>query len=557
MTSVAAGPETALTQGEYFGAYPLAAIRESPLNPRTHYDPAALAELAANLRSQGQITPGLARPVPRGEEVVIEGLFGPERWAVVELAAGHRRRRALELAGIPSMALVVRPMDDAAFVEVLSVENLQRDDLHPLEEAQGFRTLMERAGYDIPRLAARVGRAPGYVYDRLKLLQLVPDAQALFLADRFTLGHAILLARLGPSDQERAIESRRSGNGRIGGLFVHEAALLSLEEEEALDAALDADDEAQDPVARTAGLKPVSVRELQGWIDRHVRFRPEEVDLPNLFPETEQALQVATEQELKVVKITREHLVTDEAKDPSERTYGNRAWKRADGQIAEPPDYTAKPGTQQPATCDHAVMGVVVAGPGRGEAFLVCIAKQKCRVHWAKEQRDAAKRAKEGPRTKQPAPLEDWKARQAKEDAERARWDKARPSILEAIATELTTIEVQPAAALVLDYLTSHRKDRAPASLAGTSAEAVLRQAAYLVLASQVSNSWSAAREWPRVLKPFGVDPKKIRDQVAPPPKAERTAKPTGVPKKSTAKSKKKRAGDVARAKAKRKGGAA
>lgn len=567
MTSVAAGPEIDRDLGEYFGAYPLAAIRESPLNPRTHYDPKALEELAQNLRAQGQITPGLVRFADPPEAIKIDGAV----WEVVEIAAGHRRRRALGLAELETMAVIRRRMDDAEFIEVLNCENLQRDNLHPLEEAQGFRTLMERAGYEVGRLAARVGRDRSYVYDRLKLLQLVPDAQALFLAGRFELGHAVLLARLGPSDQERAIESRRSGNGRIGGLFVNEAALLSVEEEEALDVALDAPEGAQDPVARTAGLKPVSVRELKGWIDRHVRFRPEEVDLPNLFPETEQALQVATEQELKVIKITREHLVTDEAKDPSERTYGNRAWKRADGVKVEENTFHSAKGKQVPSTCEHAVMGVVVAGPGRGEAFLVCIAKQKCQVHWGAEIRAAARVAKakagvaargEGPADRAAAfkrEQESWEEQQAREHAERKRWEKAGPAILEALVTRLPEVSVAGVGLFVVETTEGYNAPKMPVALLGQSPEAFLRQAAYRLMDQSLSSSlWRAEKEWPRLLKWLGIDPKKIRDQVAPLPKAE---KPKAVKKakksKAAGKPKKKRAGDVARAKAKKKGASA
>lgn len=545
MTSVAAGPEIDRDLGEYFGAYPLAAIRESPLNPRTHYDPKALEELAQNLRAQGQITPGLVRFADPPEAIKIDGAV----WEVVEIAAGHRRRRALGLAELETMAVIRRRMDDAEFIEVLNCENLQRDNLHPLEEAQGFRTLMERAGYDIPRIAARVGRATTYVYDRMKLLQLIPDAQALFLADRFTLGHAVLLSRLDPSDQARALESRRSGNGRIGGLFVHEQALDPVEPHP---------DEPFDELA--GGVKPVSVREFQGWIDRHVRFRPDAEDLPNLFPATEQALAAAQEEELKVVKITREHLVSDEAKDPSERTYGNRAWKRADGLVAEPPDYTAKAGSETPATCDHAVMGVVVAGPGRGEAFKVCLAKKKCKTHWAKEMREAARAAKQPPRSHQPDQSQKWQEQDRRRREEVARWEKARPELLRAVVSALQVIDLGVLGELVLAHCLGYGRPKAtPAELAGFSADATLRQGVFRLMDKALAASWDAPTSWPQALKPLGIDPRKIVDQVAPkekPAKAQSAAKSKSVPKNAAPKKakKKKRAGDVARARAKQKG---
>jgi ParB/RepB/Spo0J family partition protein len=371
-------PSRQIDSGQYFAAYPLAAIRESPLNPREHYDTTALQELAANLAAQGQLMPGLARVIESEAEVEV----GRNLWPVVELAAGHRRRRALLLAGLPTMALVSRIMTDAEFAEALVTENPQHNDLHPLEQARGYRMLMEQAGYDIARVASRMGKDRSTIYDRVKLLQLVPDAQALFMAGRFELGHAVLLARLSPSDQKRAITTVRSNDGKTGGLFIPEAfGLFGEGKDEAA---------GKDPLARTQGMKPVSVREFQKWIDRNIRFRPESEDLPNLFPATAEALTEAAEAELKVVKITREYRVPDEARDEKERTYGEQSWRRADG-VAEPSRYGRKPAAGK--TCEHAVMGVIVAGPGRGDAFKVCIAKKKCTVHWAKEIREAAKAA--------------------------------------------------------------------------------------------------------------------------------------------------------------------
>lgn len=561
MTSVAAGPDATTWEqtSQFFPAYPLEAIRESPLNPRKHYDPAALQELADNLTTQGQITPAIVRTIRPMEVVSVDG----QDWGVVEVAAGHRRLRALQLAGLTTMALVRREMDDAEFAEVLNIENLQRDNLHPLEEAQGFRALMEQAGYDIARLATRMGRDRSTIYDRLKLLQLIEPAQRLFLAGRFELGHAVLLARLSPSDQERAIESSRSGNGQVGGLFVGEAfGLFSAEEDDDLDRAAESDD----VVERTRGMKPVSVRELQGWINRNVRFRPDEQDLPNLFPETAQALDVAVEEDLKVVNITREYRVPDEARDENQRTYGEQAWKRADGET-EPNRFGGKPTPGK--TCEHAVMGVVVAGFGRGEAFKVCIAKKRCKVHWGKEMRESAKAAKareSGAATSKPARKEvDWQEQQRLENVERGRWEKAKPAVLVAVAEKLPTMNTKAIGAMVLKAINGHRGATAfPKVLEGAEAEQLLRQALYLVVAGNL-NPWSAAHggSWATLLKPFGIDPNKIRDQVAPSPKAEKAAeaeKSTAVLKSRAPAGKKKAmkklAGDVRRAAAKKKAAA-
>src|SRR5205085_1841186 len=116
------------------------------------------------------------------------------------------------------------------------------------EEAEGFRRLMETAGYDVPKLAKKAGRKVDYVYDRLRLLELIPKAKELFLEERFTLGHAVLLARLTAEWQEKAINpDPEHQHGREAGLFHSEhAGGFDLEEE---------------PENRYDLLRPVSVKE--------------------------------------------------------------------------------------------------------------------------------------------------------------------------------------------------------------------------------------------------------------------------------------------------------
>lgn len=353
----------------YEPAVPLSLVHESKKNPRRHYDQHDLEQLADNMRTVGQITPVLLRPVKGG----------------YELAAGHRRCRAAKLAGHPTVSAMVRPMTDAEFAEVLNVENLQRKDLNPIEEAEGFRGLMVDAGYDVPRIAERLGRSVQYVYDRLKLLQLVPRAYELVRDGVLTAAHGALLARLSDNDQHRALGSV-SRNGSEGGVW--EAERVNPE---------------YFPENPELGLedrrKPRTVRELRQWIDRNVRFEPEKVDQADLafdLPETAAQLEEASTNRLKVVKITYEFRVPDAARADKERTYGNKTWKRADGEPELFNEWGSRVEKPKPSkTCDHSVVGLVVAGPGRGEAFRVCIAKEKCKVHWAKEMKAKAKRSEE------------------------------------------------------------------------------------------------------------------------------------------------------------------
>jgi len=170
----------------------LAALFESPLNTRKRFNEAKLAELADSIRRKGVITPLLVRP------------FGA---AGFEIAAGHRRFRAAKVAGRDSVPVIVREMPDDEFLEVLTIENLQREDVHPLEEGQGYAELLSRPGYDVESLAAKLGKSESYVAQRLKLVDLVPDLQEDFLGDRFGFSHALVLARLQAKDQKEVRKS--------------------------------------------------------------------------------------------------------------------------------------------------------------------------------------------------------------------------------------------------------------------------------------------------------------------------------------------------------------
>lgn len=484
----------------------------SPTNPRKTFDQAKLEELARSITSKGVLEPLLVRPHANGGA------------AAFEIVAGERRFRAAALAEVPTIPCIVRELDDVDVLEIQTIENLQRDDVHPLEEAEGYAALMKAAGYDVAEIAGRIGKSGKYVYDRLKLLQLVPELREVFLAGEITVAHAVLLARLTPTEQERAL---------TGGLFQHDVGRTQ--------PGLELDD-AQSRKAR-------SVRELATWIDDHVRFRPEEVDLPNLFPETAAALEKAEEAELKVVHITREYRVADSARDSKRRTYGSNSWKRADGE----PEYEWWSSKPKPSkTCEHSVLGVVVAGEGRGQAFPVCVAKKKCKVHWEKEQKEAAARRANGAGAAGQSRADadrKWREEEAKRKAERARWKKAKPKLLEALAEKLKETPPEKLVDIVLDgcvgYGQSKKTKRMPR---GKTVDDGLRLAAFLVLSRQVSGEWRAPQHAPMALKRVGIDAKKIVDQVAPKPKGKKRA-PAKAKKASQKKAPPKRKTTAAKAK--------
>jgi len=434
MTTATAEPTTDIARGR-FEDIPFDRLRESPLNTRKHFDPARLAELQASIAKSGILTPLLVRPNAK---------LGNGKGPVFEIAAGHRRFRAGQLAEVAAAPCIVREMDDATFLEVLTIENLQREDVHPLEEAQGYKNLLTLDGYDPKKIADRVGKSESHIYDRLKLLQLTAPAKKLFFANRFTIKHAILLARLSKDDQARCLEVANInsyGGGPAGGMWQHERdahPALGIEDPAGV-VDVDGDDD-------TSRLKPVSVRELQAWIDNHVRFTTPDESTPHLFPETAANLETAAATKTKVVEISRDTQLKEDAKHPDgKRTYCVASWERADGQ-PEPDRWGEDAGPSK--TCDHSVLGVVVAGFGRGDSFEVCIDKKRCTTHWAaaikernRREREREKETTGAGKQKAPAKEESWqrddRLRKEREKRLAQRWEQGRDAVLGAVALKL------------------------------------------------------------------------------------------------------------------------
>lgn len=388
---------------------PIDRFVECPLNPRKHYDQKKLEELAESIKSVGLLEPLLSRRNGK------KGSF--------EIIAGSRRYRAAKLAGLPELMSIVRDISDEQALEAMVVENNQREDVNPLEEAEGYKALLSR-DYSLERLAGRIGRSTKYIYDRIKLLELIPRAKELLFEGKMTAGHAILLARLTTEQQDKVVDFNNND------VWKHEFLLFAPGDRR------EHDDEAQ--------IKVCSVRELEAWIDKHVRFDKTRPD-PMLFPDTYQDIDQALAQREKVVQITYDYVVHPDAKEGNhERIYSVRTWKRADGKgWFNPVTYRNVNGQ----TCAKSVMGVIVAGPDRGTAFRVCINKD-CDIHWGKEkrEREKLKRAASSSKPDKSAARREAqeRAQQERENGERQAWTKAKPAVLKAVAVkcqQLTTAQ--------------------------------------------------------------------------------------------------------------------
>lgn len=216
-------------------------VHPSPVNIRRHIDPVALKDLTASVREKGILTPLLVRPNSDG----------------FELAAGHRRLEAALQADLSKVPILIRPMDDAEFMEILITENLQRQDVHPMDESLGYQAMQKAdARYTPEAIAAKVGKSVSYVYRRLKLLNLIPTARKAFEENVITAAHAERLARLPTTLQKDALEE----------CFVFDMFTRTA----------DGEDDRREPA-------PLS--RLDTWIAKHFKTEPAAPDTPHYFPE--------------------------------------------------------------------------------------------------------------------------------------------------------------------------------------------------------------------------------------------------------------------------------
>lgn len=210
---------------------PLELVKPSPTNPRRHFDAKKLDELADSIRKHTLMQPILVRPVDDARAG--EPLY--------EIVAGERRWRASKLADTGTIMAISRPMSDFEVLELQLIENLQRDDLHPLEEAEGYQRLLRKPdglqGYaNAEELAARIGKSRSYVFQRLKLLDLCEIGRQAMAAGKLSFSVALLIARLPkPEQQEQATKAIVQGWGgepftfRVASDYIQRDFMLALD----------------------------------------------------------------------------------------------------------------------------------------------------------------------------------------------------------------------------------------------------------------------------------------------------------------------------------------
>lgn len=363
-------------------------IHESTTNPRQTFEQCKLEELAESIRQHGLIQPITVRPNYEGFEIV----------------AGARRFRAAQLAELFSIPARVVELNDAQAMEWQLVENSQRVDVHPYEEAQGFQRLLDLPGYDVAAIVAKSGKSAAHIYARLSLLQLVASVAEAFVQGRITTSHANLIARLPQEHQVEAFENcwRKDWQDKEAHLlpakhlsaWIQASLYLNLAE-----APFDREDTTLKPEAgacvtcpRRSGFNTSLFADVQGdqcldvpcfqakvtaHIDREIAARPELVIIETAWrtPKEQRpgALQKHQYRELDV----------------------------PDNPDAEPP-------------CSHTKPAIIVFGKYAGRTLTVCV-EADCPVH---NPREAAGIAADPPPVMEPASEEESEEEAAQRNAE-------------------------------------------------------------------------------------------------------------------------------------------
>lgn len=170
---------------------PIQRVRPCAFQPRKDFAEDALRELADSIKAQGILSPLIVRP--QGDDF--------------ELIAGERRWRAAQLVGLKTVPVIIREADDRTVVELALIENLQRENLNPIEEALGYAQLIEQFQLTQETAAAKVGKSRAVVANALRLLKLAPELQGYLRHGQLSVGHAkVILGLSGAAEQKLAVE---------------------------------------------------------------------------------------------------------------------------------------------------------------------------------------------------------------------------------------------------------------------------------------------------------------------------------------------------------------
>lgn len=436
----------------------------SEINPRMVRARAPQEDLVASIRQHGILVPLLVRPCEDGR---------------YEVVAGSRRLAAAQEIGLPDVPCIIRSCDDAEARALALVDNLQREDVHPLEEAEGYAALLGPSS-DISILAAQVGRSVTYIRRRLALRQLVPPVAEACRAGEITVAHAEELARLAPDVQPKAFEE---------GCF-----------DQVLDYdALESRDVRRIGDVRRRELKPL--RRLKQWIREHTKIDITQPETIALFPQLAELPPAEAPLEISTALYA--------GKDVPPGVLPHSKWRNAEAKREQ---------------CEHRQRAVVVhdgvGGPGLGQIRWVC-AHRKCAKHFPQKPRVSARAA--AGEDARPS----WEQQEAQRRRDQAAYDRLLAAAVTALAEKTRDLPLTDAALVRLLQETTADDElrRVTALVGGAITLKTLGQA--LVLIDALGQSWPGARpDLARLCKQYGINLDKLERELAPVEPPEPAPKP-------------------------------
>ena len=385
----------------------------SATNPRRSNRAAADDELLESIRQRGILTPLLVRCIEHDEQ------------DTYEIVAGHRRFAAAQELGLTRVPVVVRALSDEEAAQVAIVENLQREDIAPLDEAEAYDRLLLQPGVTVTEVAAQVGKSPADVGRRLKLLHTVQAVRDALREGRLDVARAELLAKLTPELQEKALK-----DNVVWSPFYSEI------------------DDAHDVEHWTAeNLTPI--RRLREWVDARQVLKLADLavggEARELFPEAAEAIDAtigatigatADMARATMLEVALDRFQRSPAKDtiPADVLQLGKHFRQVVG----------KP-------CKQAEKAIVVFGEMRGEVVTVCRAKKACQKHWPPAE------AKPTARTPSTPPRRSWEEEEAERKRQQEIFEAVKPDLVKAIVA--ATAKVQTTPKLLQDVLESAHFD--------------------------------------------------------------------------------------------------
>lgn len=379
---------------------PVSRISFSATNPRKALDQIALEQLAESIGELGVTVPILVRP---------DGKDGDGEWCWT-LVSGERRLRASQIAGKDYIPAIVRELADAEALDIQMVENLQRADLHPMDEAAGYQALVDAAaqrGVELTQteLAHKVGKPLSYVAQRVKLLDTIPIVQKTFSDGLINIGHALVLARLQPELQEKGLKQIFYPHGYRSKDKTAEELIEGLLQGTRPDAEYPLDAEENQHLTPIDTLaSPVS--KLKAWVEEKVALdlkdAPWDLASENMHPTAGSCIACAKRTGSNPALFAEFAATADCCTDPDcfaekKKTFVAITLAAADKQGAPLPKLvhtssnTKLDGTEkvikqgqwveaEEGSCPNAAKALITKGPETGSIKTVCF-KQTCKVH--------------------------------------------------------------------------------------------------------------------------------------------------------------------------------